>query len=244
MKKSSFFLSTSIMTLALIVAIVGVTAAWFGDSSEYRDTIDVSSNNPDNNALIDPESTSPLPQGDLATLAPAVLKAGYGLSDADGSGGYDNIKIGPHNKYGADLGDVIAKPATTVTVTFEIVYTGAPANDDGNTTRLRIELVSITRKNPLIELENFKKLPLHNGCDLNDDGTVDEEDIEEYLRDNINYREEFGVDMSVSTTESGVMIIKDAQNNTYYESKQITHQEYRDSFLGDNAMKCFRKLRL
>ncbi|MBO7326868.1 MAG: hypothetical protein J6U74_05100, partial [Clostridia bacterium] len=74
----------------------------------------------------------------------------------------------------------------------------------------------------MIELENFKKLPLHNGCDLNDDGTVDEEDIEEYLRDNINYREEFGVDMSVSTTESGVMIIKDAQNNTYYESKQIT----------------------
>ena len=37
MKKSSFFISVSIMTLALIVAVVGVTAAWFGDVLDYRD---------------------------------------------------------------------------------------------------------------------------------------------------------------------------------------------------------------
>ena len=37
MKKSSFIFATSIMTLALIVAIVGVTAAWFGDIFEYSD---------------------------------------------------------------------------------------------------------------------------------------------------------------------------------------------------------------
>ena len=221
MKKSSFFLSTSIMTLALIVAIVGVTAAWFGDASPVDKTIDVSSKNPENNALIDPESASPLPTGDKAKLAPAVLAAGYGLGDADGSGGYDDIKIGPHNEYGGidDLKDVIAKPATTVTVTFEFVYTGAPANEDHISTRLRIELVSVTLKNPLIELDNFKKLPLHNGCDLNDDGVVDEKDIAEYLKDNINYRDEFGVNMRVYTNKGGVMTIPDTEHTYYYVPK-------------------------
>lgn len=216
MKKSSFFLSTSIMTLALIVAIVGVTAAWFGDVSEYSDTIDVSSKNPENNALIDPESTSPLPQGDKAKLAPAVLKAGYGLGNAGGSGGYDDIKIGPHNEYGGidDLKDVIAKPATTVTVTFDFVYTGAAANEDEKTTRLRIELVSVTLKNPLLTLDEYKQLF---------DENADEDDLEAYLSDIINYRDEFGVNMSVYTNKAGVLTILDGNGATYYhDGKEIT----------------------
>ena len=37
MKKSSFFIAVSVMTLALVVAVVGITAAWFGDTYDYRD---------------------------------------------------------------------------------------------------------------------------------------------------------------------------------------------------------------
>ena len=77
MKKSSFIFATLVMTLALIVAIVGVTAAWFGDIFDYRsDIISVTSRNPENNAIIVPNSDSPLPTGDASILAPARLKAG------------------------------------------------------------------------------------------------------------------------------------------------------------------------
>ena len=199
MKKSSFIFATSIMTLALIVAIVGVTAAWFGDLFEYRSqTISVSSTNPENNAIIVPDSTSPLPTGDAAVLAPAVLKAGYGLSDADGSGGYDDIKIGPDNNYGADY-NFIAKPATKVTVTFDFAYNGAASNDNG-TTRMKIELVSITTKNPTEE-------------DLNGDGKKDGKDAVIFLKNNTDYREEFGIVMFVTTTSSEVMGFQDISNN-------------------------------
>ena len=88
MKKTSLFVAASIMVLAVIVAVVGVTAAWFGDIREYRDTVEVSSADPENSAIIVPDSTSGLPTGDAAVLAPARIKRGYILNDVDGSGNY------------------------------------------------------------------------------------------------------------------------------------------------------------
>lgn len=205
MKKSSFFISVSIMTLALIVAVVGVTAAWFGDVLEYRDPegpINVSSANPKNNAIIVPDSTSGLPTGEDAVLAPARLKAGYGLTDVDGSGKYDSIEISVANEFGKNH-PAIEKPAVPVTVTFDFVYNGAPSNDDGKTTRMKIELVSITLKNP-------------TATDLNGDGVKDGEDARIFLQTNADYREEFGIEMFVTTTNGEVMIFPDTQGNKYY----------------------------
>ena len=48
MKKTSILLASTIMILAVIVAIVGVTAAWFGNQYIYNEVIDVSSANPEN----------------------------------------------------------------------------------------------------------------------------------------------------------------------------------------------------
>ena len=204
MKKSSLIFATSIMTLALIVAIVGVTAAWFGDIFEYRSqTISVTSTNPENNAIIVPDSTSDLPTGSAAELTPARLREGYGLSDVDGSGKYDDIEINVSNGFGKDH-PAIEKPAVPVTVTFDFVYNGAASNTNG-TTRMKIELVSITTQNPI---EN----------DLNGDGLKDGKDATIFLRDHIDYRAEFGIEMFITTTSSEVMGFNDSQkgNQPFY----------------------------
>ena len=132
MKKSSFFLGISIMTLALIVAVVGVTAAWFGDIYDYRDgPIDVTSAKPQNDAIVVPDSSSDGSTGEGAVLAPARLKAGYQKSDIDFSWNMHDIPDLRNTTNPA-----IEKVATTDTVSFDFVYSGAPSNDDGVNNRL------------------------------------------------------------------------------------------------------------
>ena len=201
MKKSSFFIAVSVMTLALVVAVVGITAAWFGDTYDYRDgPINVSSANPKNNAIIVPGSSSELPTGESAILAPARLKYGYGLSDVDGSGGYEDLDVLDSTH------PALEKIATQVTVKFDFVYNGAPSNPDGTTTRMKIELVSVTLSNPLAE-------------DLTGDGKMDSEDSAIFLETHTNYRDEFGVDMFVTTTNGEVMIFSNPQGEKYYTQK-------------------------
>ena len=159
MKKTSILLASSIMILAVIVAIVGVTAAWFGNQYTYNGAVEVSSHNPDNNAIIVPDSTSPLPTGESAKLAPARIKRGYILEDVLGEGGYDNIDVTKPN-------DALETTAVPVTVTFDFVYNGAPSNTDGMTSKMQIELVSVTLANPLQEV------------DFDGDGDKDEADKE------------------------------------------------------------------
>ena len=211
MKKSSFICVTLIMTLALVVAIVGVTAAWFGDLTEYHDgPINVSSTNPKNNAIIVPDSASPLPTGEASVLAPAKLKAGYGLNDVNGSGAYDKIKINKDTEYGKNH-SAIASPAVPVEVTFDFAYNGSPSNDNGTTT-MKIELVSVTLKNPV---EN----------DLTGDGKKDGLDAAEFLKTHTNYRDEFGVEMFVTTTSSEVKDAKDVSNgNELFYTEEIDEE--------------------
>ena len=209
MKKSSFFIGISIMTLALIVAVVGVTAAWFGDIYDYRDgPIDVTSAKPQNDAIVVPDSSSDGSTGEGAILAPARLKAGYQKSDIDFSWNLHDIPDLRNTNNSA-----IEKVATTDTVSFDFVYSGAPSNDDGITTRMKIELVSITLKNPLITISDLNR-------DINGDGVKDDKDVEAYLADNISYLENFGVQMYVTTTKSDVMIFNiPGTSDKYYTEK-------------------------
>ena len=218
MKKSSFFIALSIMTLALIVAVVGVTAAWFGDIFEYRQgPINVTSAKPQNDAIVVPDSSSDGETGEGAILAPAILKPGYQKSDIDFSWMFGEI---------ADLRNpnhqAIEKPAIPDTVSFDFVYSGAPSNEDGITTRMKIELISVTLKNPLTTADDLDR-------DLTGDGKIDDADVEVYLADNISYLENFAVDMYVTTDKSDVMIFTvPGTTNKYYtqvgEGEDVRYQ--------------------
>jgi hypothetical protein len=216
MKKTSILLASSIMILAVIVAIIGVTAAWFGNQYTYNGTVGVSSANPENNAIIVPDSTSDLPVGQDAVLAPARIKRGYILDDVLGTGGYDNIDVTKPN-------EALESVAVPVTVTFDFVYHGAPSNPDGITSKMQIELLSVTLQNPLAEID-----------DQDGDRDVDDVDREIYQSRLVNYREEFVLSMFVTTSDSSVMMFGTAENRYYtektktVEGKKVTYYELND----------------
>jgi hypothetical protein len=82
-----------------------------------------------------------------------------------------------------------------VTVTFDFVYHGAPSNPDGITSKMQIELLSVTLQNPLAEID-----------DQDGDRDVDDVDREIYQSRLVNYREEFVLSMFVTTLDSSVMM--------------------------------------
>lgn len=218
MKKTSILLASSIMILAVIVAIVGVTAAWFGNQYIYNGAVEVSSANPENNAIIVPDSTSPLPTGESARLAPARIKRGYILEDVFGTGGYDNIDVTKPN-------DALETTAVPVTVTFDFVYNGAPSNTDGITSKMQIELVSVTLANPLQEV------------DFDGDGDKDEADREAFQAALVNYRDEFALSMFITTTDSSVMMFTNSNDQTLYtketmkvDEDTITYYKLKDEY--------------
>lgn len=214
------------MVLAVIVAIVGVTAAWFGNQYTYNGAVEVSSANPENNAIIVPDSESDLPTGDQAILTPAKIKAGLILSDGLGSFDYDLIgkdDVLAKKEDGTPQNPYLDEVAIPVTVTFDFVYNGAPANPDGVTSKMQIELVSVTLQNPLQEI------------DMDGDGDIDEADREAFQATLVNYRDEFALTMNVTTSDSSVMMFTDGEGNTYYTQKSVTVDGVTNTYYELNA---------
>ena len=210
MKKTSILLASTIMILAVIVAIVGVTAAWFGNQYIYNEVIDVSSANPENGAIIVQGSASELPTGIAAVLAPAKIKHGLILNDFDGSEQYDKINVLEENP------SVLDSVATQVTVTFDFVYNGAPPNADGTTT-MYIELVSVTLENPHYYVNSTGDVVDTTGFDPEDYVNLTQKTKENLA----NYRDEFNVSMFVTTTDEGAIMV----NGSLYEQKTRTEED-------------------
>ena len=210
MKKTSILLASTIMILAVIVAIVGVTAAWFGNQYTYSEVIDVSSANPENGAIIVQGSASVDSLGIAAVLAPAKIKHGLILNDFDGSEQYDKINVLKEDP------SVLDSVATQVTVTFDFVYNGAPPNADGTTT-MYIELVSVTLENPHYYVNSTGDV-----VDTTGFKPEDYVNLTQKTKENLtNYRDEFDVSMFVTTTDEGAIMI----NGALYEQKTRTEED-------------------
>ena len=195
MKKTSILLASTIMILAVIVAIVGVTAAWFGNQYTYSGVVNVSSEDPKNNAIIVQGSASVDSLGENPVLTPAKILPGLILSDVDGSKKYESVDVLTPNA------SLLSSVATKVTVTFDFVYNGGAANDNGTTT-MYIELVSVTLKNPhhyVDEEGNIVDPKKYEG---------EMTQVTDYTLP--NYREEFAVSMYVTTVSSTITM-----NNNY-----------------------------
>ena len=210
MKKTSILLASTIMILAVIVAIVGVTAAWFGNQYTYSEVIDVSSANPENGAIIVQGSASVDSLGIAAVLAPAKIKHGLILNDFDGSEQYDKINVLEENP------SVLDSVATKVTVTFDFVYNGAPPNPDGTTT-MYIELVSVTLENPHYYVNSTGDVVDTTGFDPEDYVNLTQKTKENLA----NYRDEFDVRMFVTTTDEGAIMV----NGALYQQKTRTEED-------------------
>lgn len=204
MKKTSILLASSIMILAVIVAIVGVTAAWFGNQYTYNGVVNVSSEDPKNNAIIVQGSASVDSLGENPVLTPAKILPGLILSDVDGSKKYESVDVLKPNA------SLLSSVATKVTVTFDFVYNGGASNDDGTTT-MYIELVSVTLKNPhhyVDEEGNIVDPEEHTG---------EMTQVTDYTLP--NYREEFALSMFITTTDSSVMMFTNSEGQTLYTQK-------------------------
>lgn len=212
MKKTSILLASTVMILAVIVAIVGVTAAWFGNQYTYNRIVEVSSHNPENNAIIVPGSVSSEKTGEAAELTPAKIKPELVLNDWAGVFNYDLIdkaKLLP-DANGNVQSEYLDSPAVPVTVTFDFIYSGAPANPDNLTSTLTITLKSVTLKNPYSYVDAETREPVTDP--ENYAGEV--EQIEDTTL--TNYVEEFAVIMYVTTTDASVMALTSGLG--YYET--------------------------
>lgn len=132
------------MLLAVIVGIVGMTAAWFGDIKSANNTVTISSEQPSGNATIVAGSESSSTDDTNTKLHPAIVNPGVLL--ADHSGELTNIPVigtaGEAKKADGTLKDV----ANQVDISFDFQYSGAP--QDGLTSEVAITLTSVTLENP------------------------------------------------------------------------------------------------
>lgn len=140
--KRTLILSCVVMALALVVTIVGISAAWFGDVRRVtteENRLIISSNRPKGQATIDVESaSSDIVGGDK--LMPAVATPGWLLSGGDP----DTLDVLVQN-----VGNGVDRAATQVYVYFPFTYVGAPdaAAKDGKKS-VKLTLTSATLENP------------------------------------------------------------------------------------------------
>lgn len=137
MKKSLIF-SLIVMALCIVVGVVGVTAAWFGNITKQNDKVVITSYAPSGNATMSIDSTSSFGAGD--GLTPAIATESYLLAVEDGKLDLDSFDVLHSSKY-------ISQVATQVTMDFDFVYAGT-ADPNSSTKTIDIKLDSVTIENP------------------------------------------------------------------------------------------------
>lgn len=183
MKKTSMILISVVMLLAVVVGIVGMTAAWFGDIKNASNVIEISSEQPSGNATIVAGSESSSTGTDGTKLRPAILNPSVLLSDHDGKLS-DIPVIGAEADKIAGENGTLKSVARQAEVSFRFQYSGAPQN--GVLSEIEIKLTSVTLENPRTKDENDNVI-------INDSLT--------------DYRDEFVLAMTSYTTDASALTL-------------------------------------
>lgn len=219
MKKSAYILSVAIMCLAIVVGIIGSTAAWFSNVTQESEIVEVSSQQPSPKVSIVADSLSNTASGG-AELSPAKFKAGYLQKDFAGSGSYSTLAVPYKNAGGSEVlsgqeresnpieastvldttnSPLDSKPfyeaATSVTVEFSFIYTGVPNSVQPIDITMTYATLKNTRRNVTDEFGDVI-------------GT------ESYLGTQINYAENIGLYMVVTTEDEGGEATLSSQTQT------------------------------
>ncbi len=224
MKKSAYILSAAIMCLAIIVGTIGITAAWFANSTESSQIVEITSQQPSPKVSIVADSLSNT-ASDGAVLSPAKFKAGYLQKDFAGSGSYDTLAVPYINDLGnpvlsgqervtanpiapstvLDTANSLVDPrpfyqaATSVTVEFTFKYSGAPTVAQGSYTPLAISMTYATLKNTR-----------YNVLDESEEVIGTESD----LGSQVNYAENIGLYMVVTCEDTVGQTTLESQEQT------------------------------
>ena len=140
--KKSIILSLIIMGLCIVVGVVGVTAAWFGDIKTRSDDIIITSYAPSGNASMTIDSTSQYAEA-IGKLMPAVATPEYVMSHGNGTGNLDSLDVLDSSLVGTQLTSI----ATRAGMEFSFQYSGTSDGADGKKA-IEIVLKSVTLSNP------------------------------------------------------------------------------------------------
>ncbi len=198
MKKSSLILISAVMLLAVIVGIVGMTAAWFGDIKSANNTVTISSEQPSGNATIVAGSESSSTDDTSSKLHPAIINPGVLLADHTGSLAKIPV-IGPDAEAIVGENGTLKSVANQVDISFDFQYSGAP--QDGLTSEVAITLESVTLENPRSTDEN-------GNVTVNDSLT--------------DYKEQFVVAMTSYTRDQDAFNLTQNSGDNAYTSKEKT----------------------
>lgn len=175
--KKTILASAFIMTFALIVAIVGISAAWFGDTITRSNTIIITSERPVGKATIDVETAKIESSDSSGKLVPAKIHKGLMLS-GDGTENYDNLDVLDSSLIGTTKNQPLDSVASTIKVTFAFIYIGNSDYGHPNEKSVVMTLKTVTK-------ENVRE--------TNDDGELVYEDPT--ILD--NYKSDFGFNFSL-----------------------------------------------
>ncbi|MBO4695328.1 MAG: hypothetical protein J5656_05390 [Clostridia bacterium] len=140
--RKSIILSLIIMGLCIVVGVVGVTAAWFGDVMKKSDDIIITSYAPTGNASMTMDSASEYAEA-IGKLVPAVATPEYVMTHQDGSGNLDSLDVLDSSLVGTQLTSI----ATRAGMEFNFIYSGTSDGVDGKKA-IEIVLTSVTLQNP------------------------------------------------------------------------------------------------
>lgn len=201
--KKSIVISLIVMALCIVVGVIGVTAAWFGDTFKKADNVIVTSYAPTGNATMSIDSTSDFTSGE--GLMPAVATEGYILGQRNGTLNLDSIDVLDSTNVTAGY---ITRVATQVTMEFDFAYAGT-ADAGYSNKAIAIKLASVTLQNPRVYItiaeyvSKYGKNPKANiryTYDLTEQAYI-QNDTGEYARDYLDlddYKNEFNFEMNLA----------------------------------------------